>query len=62
MSQNGLRQYRPPSSKASSYAETGVQSNFEWRNKPQGQWQGNGHLNITQPSVWHKVQNFLLGN
>lgn len=39
--------YRPPSAKNSSYATTGTQSNFEWRNAGQAQWQGNGHLNIT---------------
>jgi RHS repeat-associated protein len=47
VSESGLRMYRPPSVKSSPHAETGVQSNFEWRNKPQGQAQGNGHLNIT---------------
>lgn len=53
VSENGLRQYRPPSTKSSSHATTGVQSNFEWRNKPQGQWQGNGHLNITNKPWWN---------
>jgi len=47
VSKDGLRQYRPPSAKNSPYATTGVQSNFEWRNPGQVQWQGNGHLDIT---------------
>lgn len=47
VSKDGLRQYRPPSTKNSPYATSGVQSNFEWRNPEQSQWQGNGHLNIT---------------
>lgn len=46
VSSNGLRQYRPPSAKNSKYATTGIQSNFEWRNPWQTEWQGNGHLNI----------------
>ena len=47
VSKDGLRQYRPPSTKNSPYATTGTQSNFEWRNAGQSEWQGNGHLNIT---------------
>ena len=47
VSADGLRQYRPPSAKSSPFASTGVQSNFEWRNAGQTQWQSNGHLNIT---------------
>jgi RHS repeat-associated protein len=47
ISKDGLRQYRPPSVKNSPYASTGVQSNFQWRNAGQTEWQGNGHLNIT---------------
>jgi filamentous hemagglutinin len=62
VSEDKLRQYRPPSQKASSFANTGTQSNFEWRNKPAGQWQGNGHLNISPPSTWQKFKNFLTGN
>ena len=47
LSKDGLRQYRPPSAKPSSpHAQTGVQANFESRLKPEGQWQGNAHLNI----------------
>jgi hypothetical protein len=50
VSPDGLRQFRPPSLKPNSpYATTGSQANFEWRNVPSGQWQGNGHLNITPP-------------
>jgi len=50
LSSDGLRQFRPPSLKPNSpYATTGAQANFEWRNVPKGQWQGNGHLNITNP-------------
>jgi hypothetical protein len=49
VSKDGLRQYRPPSPKKSPYASTGVQSNFEWRNAGQSEWQANGHLNITTP-------------
>jgi hypothetical protein len=48
ISQDGLRQYRPPSSKPNSpYAPTGVQANFEQRFVPEGRWQSNGHLDIT---------------
>lgn len=44
VSQDGLRQYRPPSYKPNlDY----TQANFESRNVPQGQWQSNGHLNIS---------------
>lgn len=50
VSSDGLRQFRPPSLKPNSpYAPTGSQANFEWRDVPKGQWQGNGHLNITNP-------------
>jgi hypothetical protein len=44
VSRDGLRQYRPPSYKPNLGR---WQSNFEWRNGPSGQWQGNGHLNVT---------------
>lgn len=47
ISADGLRQYRPPASKSSSYATTGVQANFQSRSVPSGAWQDNGHLNIT---------------
>jgi hypothetical protein len=48
ISKDGLRQFRPPSLKSNStQATTGTQANFEWRNVNSGQWQGNGHLDIT---------------
>jgi hypothetical protein len=43
LSSNGLRQFRPPSLKPNMGR---VQANFEWRNRPSGGWQGNGHLDI----------------
>lgn len=43
VSNDGLRQYRPPSYKP--YLDR-YQANFGWRNQPSGQWQGNGHLDI----------------
>ena len=44
ISADGLRQFRPPSFKP----RLGItQANFEWRNIARGQWQGNGHLDIT---------------
>jgi len=43
ISANGLRQFSPPSFKPK-LGKT--QANFEWRNVNQGQWQGNGHLDI----------------
>jgi RHS repeat-associated protein len=47
ISLDGLRQYRPPSTKPNSpHATTGVQANLERRFKPEGQWQANGHLDI----------------
>lgn len=46
ISADGLRQFRPPSFK-SKLGKT--KANFEWRNVNQGQWQGNGHLNIITP-------------
>ena len=47
VSKDGLRQYRPPTSKPNSpYAATGKQANFESRHKPSGKWQNNGHLDI----------------
>ena len=46
ISKDGLRQYRPPSAKNSEHAKTGVQSNFEQRLKPEGEWQSNAHLDI----------------
>lgn len=48
ISADGLRQYRPPTLKPnSSYATTGIQANFQSRDVPKGEWQNNGHLNIT---------------
>jgi len=47
ISKDGLRQFRPPSLKSSSFASTGEQANFELRSRPFGPWAGNGHLNIT---------------
>ncbi|MFI5779607.1 hypothetical protein [Nocardia sp. NPDC051570] len=44
VSEDGLRQFRPPSFKPNLGR---YQSNFEWRNVANGQWQGNGHLNVT---------------
>ncbi len=44
VSADGLRQYRPPSYKPN---QGGYQANFEWRNVDAGQWQGNGHLDIS---------------
>jgi len=46
LSADGLRQYRPPSLKPRSPFAP-VQANFESREIPRGQWQSNGHLNIT---------------
>lgn len=46
ISKDGLRQYRPPSTKNSPYATTGTQANFESRSEPSGQWQSNAHLDI----------------
>lgn len=43
VSANGLRQYRPASYKPNRGYE---QANLEWRLKPEGQWQGNAHLDI----------------
>jgi RHS repeat-associated protein len=44
VSASGLRQWRPPSYKP---ILGKWQSNFESRLVPRGQWQGNGHLDIT---------------
>ena len=43
ISADGLRQFRPPSFKPK-LGKT--QANFEWRKVNQGEWQGNGHLDI----------------
>jgi RHS repeat-associated protein len=43
ISKDGLRQYRTPSYKPN---WDNYQANFEWRLRPSGQWQGNGHLHI----------------
>jgi len=43
VSQDGLRQYRPPTFKPN---EGKVQANFEGRSQASGQWQSNGHLDI----------------
>jgi RHS repeat-associated protein len=48
ISEDGLRQFRPPSVKDTPWSDTGVQANFEARLVPKGEWQSNGHLNITQ--------------
>lgn len=42
-----LKQYRPPSTKSSPYATTGVQSNFQSRASTSTGFTNNGHLNIT---------------
>lgn len=44
VSEDGLRQFRPPSYKPNLGR---YQCNFEQRNVPNGRWQGNGHLDIT---------------
>jgi filamentous hemagglutinin len=44
LSEDGLRQYRAPSYKPH-LGKT--QANFEQRWEPSGQWQSNGHLDIT---------------
>ncbi|HEV2885884.1 MAG TPA: RHS repeat-associated core domain-containing protein [Jatrophihabitans sp.] len=46
VSQDGLRQFRPPSFKPNLNQ---WQANFESRLVPRGPWQGNGHLDITDP-------------
>jgi hypothetical protein len=46
ISQDGLRQWRPPSYKP---RLDKWQSNFEYRWAPKGPWQGNGHLDILDP-------------
>lgn len=44
VSADGLRQFKTPSFKP----RLGItQANLEWRNIARGQWQGNGHLDIT---------------
>lgn len=49
VSSDGLRIYRPPSSKPnSSHATTGVQANFEQKLTPTGRPISNGHLDITK--------------
>jgi len=45
VSQDGLRQYRPPSFRPRLGK---MQANFEQRLVPQGQWQSNGHLDIVK--------------
>nr|WP_233284489.1 hemagglutinin repeat-containing protein [Agrobacterium tumefaciens] len=48
ISADGLKQYRPPSSKPNSpLASTGTQANFERREFPNGSWTHNGHLDVT---------------
>ena len=44
LSEDGLRQYRPPSYKPTLEK---TQANFEQRWERSGQWQSNGHLDIT---------------
>lgn len=46
VSQDGLRQYRAPSYKPNL---GGWQANLEYRLVPRGAWQGNGHIDITDP-------------
>ncbi|WP_336985125.1 hypothetical protein [Asaia sp. HN128] len=48
VSQDGLRTYRFPQEKKSSYASTGVQANFEKKIPGARQPISNGHLNITK--------------
>jgi RHS repeat-associated protein len=43
VSQNGLRQYRPPAYKPRLGYE---QANLEWRLRTEGKWQGNAHIDI----------------
>ena len=45
VSNDGLRQYRPPTYKPK---EQKVQANFEWRVRGEGRWQANAHLDIDQ--------------
>ncbi|WP_073502923.1 RHS repeat-associated core domain-containing protein [Actinacidiphila paucisporea] len=50
ISKDGLRQYRPPSFKPNrpeQYGGPGYQANLEWRTKPEGQWQADAHVDIT---------------
>ena len=48
VSKDGLKVYRPPSSKPNSlHAPTGTQANFERKLSPGGRPIGNGHLDIT---------------
>ncbi len=46
ISRDGLRQYRLPSEKASSFATTGVQANLERRLVGEGAWFSNAHVNV----------------
>jgi len=46
VSADKLRQYRPASFKPNLGR---VQANLEWRLKPEGQWQGNAHIDIIMP-------------
>lgn len=46
ISENGLRQYRPPSYKPNLGS---TQANLEGRWEPSGQWQTNGHVDIVNP-------------
>ena len=43
LSKDGLRQFRPSSFKPQLGKN---QANLEWRLKPDGQWQGNGHIDV----------------
>jgi len=43
VSQDGLRQYRPPSTKPRLGR---IQANLEGRNAPKGEWQSNAHVDI----------------
>jgi len=46
ISKDGLRQYRSPTSKSSSYTQTGVQANFQGRDFPIGDWINNAHIDV----------------
>ena len=46
ISKDGLRQYRSPSTKSSSYSQTGVQANFQSRDVSYGNWINNAHIDV----------------
>ncbi|MEH2229142.1 MAG: S8 family serine peptidase [Nostoc sp.] len=47
VSANQLKQYRPPSFKPNTTKKW--QANLEWRNKSDGKWLGDAHIDITDP-------------